>query len=319
MVHQPRTGYRRGVLGGAVSRTPVTVIGGGVSGLTCGVVLQEAGFQVRIVARERWRHTVSAVAAAMWYPYKAWPIDRVLAWSKRTYEVFAQLCDESKAVYMRDCVERFRSERPEPWWRSAVAHLAIGEREWQFSAPVVEMNVYLPYLERRFERAGGRIETGTVDRLDVAPLVVNCTGLASRVLASDREIVPVLGQVVYVKNPGLSLAILEDDHPEGVAYVIPRREDVVLGGTADEGRLDVTISEEVGQAILRRCTDLEPRLRGAEVLGMRAGLRPVRPSVRLERQQVARSIIVHDYGHGGAGMTLSWGCAEEVLELVRQA
>ncbi|HYX90559.1 MAG TPA: FAD-dependent monooxygenase, partial [Myxococcaceae bacterium] len=43
-----------------MSRTRVTVIGGGVSGLTCGVVLQEAGFQVRIVARERWPRTVSA-------------------------------------------------------------------------------------------------------------------------------------------------------------------------------------------------------------------------------------------------------------------
>jgi D-amino-acid oxidase len=307
------------VLGEDVSRTQVTIIGGGVSGLTCGVVLQEAGFEVRIVARERWPDTVSAVAAAMWYPYKAGPIDRVLAWSKRSYDAFAQLCRESDAVYMRDCAERLRGDRPEPWWRSAVATFVAEPREWRFSAPVTEMNVYLPYLERRFEQAGGSIESGTADRLDVAPLVVNCAGLGSRVLASDSEVMPVLGQVVYVKNPGLSLAILDEDHPDGLAYVIPRREDVVLGGTAEENRFEATISQEIGHAIIRRCIELEPSLRGAAVLGMRAGLRPVRPSVRVERQQVGRSIVIHNYGHGGSGMTLSWGCAEEVLKMVREA
>ncbi|HYX90247.1 MAG TPA: FAD-dependent oxidoreductase, partial [Myxococcaceae bacterium] len=192
-------------------------------------------------------------------------------------------------------------------------------RAWRFLAPVADMSVYLPYLERRFEEAGGAIETGTVERLEVAALVVNCTGLAARELAADAELVPVLGQVVYVRNPGLSVALLDEDHPEGMAYVIPRRDDVVLGGTAEEGRFDASVREEVGHAIVRRCTDLEPRLRGAEVLRMSAGLRPVRSSVRVERQQLGRSIVVHDYGHGGAGMTLSWGCAEEVLRLVREA
>ena len=297
----------------------VTVIGGGVSGLTCGVVLQEAGYQVRIVSRERWPQTVSAVAAAMWYPYKAWPIEHVLAWAKRSYEVFTQLFEECDGLYMRECIERFRGERADPWWRSAVDDFAVSSGEWRFSAPVAEMDVYLDYLERRFQRAGGRFEVGTVDRLDIAPLVVNCTGLGSRTLATDFELVPVLGQILCVSNPGLSQALLDEDHPGGITYVIPRREDVVLGGTAEENRFDATVSEEVGRAIMRRCFELEPRLRGAEMLRMQAGLRPVRPSVRLECERVGRSIVVHDYGHGGAGMTLSWGCAEEVLRLVREA
>jgi D-amino-acid oxidase len=49
-------------------------------------------------------------------------------------------------------------------------------------------------------------------------------------------------------------------------------------------------------------------------VGHRVGLRPVRPAVRLERE----GRVIHCYGQGGAGVTLSWGCAEEVRELVAQ-
>ncbi|WP_435742097.1 DNA polymerase Y family protein, partial [Nocardioides sp. SYSU DS0663] len=50
----------------------------------------------------------------------------------------------------------------------------------------------------------------------------------------------------------------------------------------------------------------------ARVLRTKVGLRPARPSVRLERQ----GRVVHCYGHGGAGVTLSWGCAEEVVTIL---
>jgi D-amino-acid oxidase len=50
------------------------------------------------------------------------------------------------------------------------------------------------------------------------------------------------------------------------------------------------------------------------VVAHRVGLRPVRPEVRLE----AVGRVIHCYGHGGAGVTVSWGCAEEVLGLVEQ-
>jgi D-amino-acid oxidase len=52
------------------------------------------------------------------------------------------------------------------------------------------------------------------------------------------------------------------------------------------------------------------------VLAERVGLRPFRKSgVRLERDQLRDGrAVIHNYGHGGGGFTLSWGCAREVLE-----
>ncbi|MGH8874637.1 MAG: FAD-dependent oxidoreductase, partial [Acidimicrobiia bacterium] len=69
----------------------VTVVGAGVIGLTCGVRLREAGVDARIVARELPDQTTSAAAAAVWYPYLAYPEGRVLAWGRRSLQVFEEL------------------------------------------------------------------------------------------------------------------------------------------------------------------------------------------------------------------------------------
>lgn len=61
-----------------------------------------------------------------------------------------------------------------------------------------------------------------------------------------------------------------------------------------------------------------PDLSDAAVIGSVAGVRPYRRGgVRLERDTLPDGRpIMHDYGHGGAGITLAWGCAEEVLALL---
>ena len=61
-----------------------------------------------------------------------------------------------------------------------------------------------------------------------------------------------------------------------------------------------------------RCAEVEPRLKGARIIGRRVGLRPTRPAVRLESELRGDTRVIHNYGHGGAGITLSWGCAREV-------
>jgi D-amino-acid oxidase len=103
-----------------------------------------------------------------------------------------------------------------------------------------------------------------------------------------------------------------DEHSENaLAYVLPRPDVTVLGGTAEEGDGDLTPRAETTRSILARTLKLAPELRDATYLGAAVGLRPARSEVRLERE----GRVIHDYGHGGSGFTLSWGCAEEVARI----
>ena len=308
------------------------VVGCGVIGLTTAIRLRESGLNVRIVTAALPTETTSSVAAALWYPYKAYPEDRVLYWGSRTFEVFEELAPiPESGVRMLQGVELWREPVPDPWWTTAVPsvrrctvdELPPGYRDGHaFVAPVIEMPVYLGYLLGRFTGIGGRIEQRALSSLEEAGesrVVVNCAGLGARRLVGDPSMVPIRGQIVRVFNPGLERFSLDEGNPEGVTYVVPRSDDCILGGTAEEGEWSTEPDPKTAANILRRCAALEPRLVGSRVLEHKVGLRPGRPEIRLEREDVAYSVPrVHNYGHGGSGVTLSWGCAEEALRLVRQ-
>jgi D-amino-acid oxidase len=295
----------------------VVVVGAGVVGLTCAVRVLEAGHRVDVVARDLPRETTSAVAAALWYPYRALPKDRVLSWSRTSYAVFDALADTDPecGVRMLPGTEVLRGPQPDPWWRDAVPGMELTRAVpagwtdgWSFTTPAVDMHVYLGWLADRIAALGGTITRLNLGALPTG-LVVNCSGLGARLLGSDRTVVPVRGQVVYVEQIGLDRWWLDNSGP---TYVVPRERDIVVGGTDVEGEWSRTPSPATAEDILARASRLVPELRGARVLRHKVGLRPVRPAVRLERV----GDVVHCYGHGGAGVTMSWGVADEVVTLV---
>lgn len=307
----------------------ITVVGAGVIGLTSAVRLLEAGHRVLVVTDRAPEETTSAVAAALWYPYLAFPAELVTAWSGRTYEVLCELALHEPAAGVRLCAGRelLAAPRPDPEWAGVVPDLRrltpaerMGHPDgWRFTAPVVDMPRHLTWLEREVVGAGGRIERRHLTDLGAErdrDIVVHCTGLGARDLVSDPTVRPVRGQVVLVTNPGLDEWVLDDTGDTGMTYVVPRTDTVVCGGTAEDGVDDLVPDPVVGARILRNARALVPALAGAQVVAHRVGLRPARPTVRLEREELANGAVVHNYGHGGAGVTLSWGCADEVVRLL---
>jgi D-amino-acid oxidase len=300
------------------------VVGAGVTGLSCAIRLREAGVAADVVAREPPDRTTSAVAAALWYPYRAFPRERVAAWSARGFEVLSGLAGVPGAgVRMRWGTELVIGAAEDPWWRGAVPTFGRTAEGYRFEAPVADMSVHLPWLVGRLQALGGSLEIaalGSLDEaLDRARVVVDCAGLGARELDGDRLLIPVRGQVVYVEQTGVDEWLLDQGDARRLVYVVPRERDVVLGGTAEEGAEDRTPDPAVAVAIRERCVAALPALAGARVLGTAVGLRPARAAVRLEAEPRAGGTVVHCYGHGGAGVTLAWGCADEVVALVTAA
>lgn len=309
----------------------VLVVGSGVSGLSCAHELARAGASVRIVARSLPPATTSNVAAAFWFPYFAFPRRRVLSWAARSWHRFASLAERGQAgVRMAEAVELLREPPPDrPWWEDAAVDVTEAPADWlppgfvagwKFVAPVVDTRRYLPWLIAQNEALGVTIERRELRTLDeaadLASIVVDCAGLGARELAPDADVQPIRGQLVQLKNPGLTRVLLDEADPERICYVVPRGDDVVCGGTTEPGVDDRAARPEDRETILQRCIALEPRLADATVLADVVGLRPGRSTVRVEAEQRNGTLVIHDYGHGGAGVTLSWGCAEDVAALV---
>ena len=133
----------------------------------------------------------------------------------------------------------------------------------------------------------------------------------------DPLVTPLRGQVVVARNPGIEEFFRHpSDGPEST-YVFPHGDVVLLGGTAEEGAWDLAPRPSATQRIMRDCAAVLPALRGAQIVAERVGLRPYRPDVRLEAEDLGDGrVLWHNYGHGGAGVTLAWGCARELASSI---
>lgn len=311
----------------------IIVVGCGVSGLSSGIRLLEAGHAVTIWARDLPPKTTSNIAAAIWYPYKAYPEERVAGWGQRTFEIFCELAQTpGTGVFLCSGVELLDEPAPDPWWRDCVRRFRRAATQelppgyaagYVFETTVVEMSIYLEYLMRRFRELGGKIIQQELHSLDEAlaecPVVVNCSGLGARFLAGDAALFPIRGQIVRVAPPPIRSFMLDEDNHgrRGVTYIVPRSTDCILGGTAEIGNWSLEPDPATAEAIVERCARLAPEVHKARVIEHLVGLRPGRHAVRLEAETpAAGGLVVHNYGHGGAGVTLSWGCAEEVAQII---
>jgi D-amino-acid oxidase len=310
-----------------VTATPdLAVVGAGVSGLTTAILAAEAGAKVVIRSAAAPGDTTSVLASAMVGPNLSPPDDPQHRWAAETLRMLTE--NTIPGVVERSGLLAARPAGAVPPGADQTPGFTLCAPDelpdgfgtgFRVRLPIVDMPVYLAYLRDRFLDAGGELVVRPVESLaeaaTVAPRVANCSGLAARTLVPDPEMQPVRGPKVLVTNPGIDTFFLEAPMTPVWAAILPHGDHVVLGGMqrVDE---DTTPDPEEEREILRRCAEIEPKLAGATVLEHRVGLRPGRPRPRVEAERRDGALVVHNYGHAGNGVMLSWGSAKDAVTLL---
>ncbi|XP_054286846.1 D-aspartate oxidase-like [Macrosteles quadrilineatus] len=318
----------------------IAVVGAGIVGLTTAAHIQSLlpQAQVTIIADKFNGDTTSDGAAGLLLPaanFRGPTFDITKDWIAYSYKYYEQLLQENCGVYE---ISGFMlsSVREEDVKNELMVGVAAEFRpathqellqypgNWKYGSFMTTLLIccrtFLPWLLERIKSRGATVVKRTVQDLKELSgsydVVVNCSGLQARWLCDDIHVAPIRGQIVKVKAPTVD-KFLFGDGPD--TYIIPNGDGLVsLGGTCQYNVWEPTVRAHDSVGIKARCSAILPSLQSAPVAWEWAGLRPYRHCVRVEPEWFGSSKVVHNYGHGGYGVTSAPGTARDAARLVLQ-
>ena len=269
-------------------------------------------------------------------------------WAEISWSHFNRLEREKCGVHRATWYELFDAVPRRPYYASVVDDFLEGPLDgsaaggamyvWTLGTFIIEMPLYMEWLRAEYSRLGGEIvirRLAVFDELE-EHVVFNCSGLGAKELTGDAELTPIGGQLLRLPPAKLTGAV-----GFGEYCIVPRSDGLIVGSLflpVEDGASSP--SEEVLAGGVRKLRDFLSTWTGT-ALGSAIGLtkemceqpeiervigvRPYRgPGARLERQRTDRrsktkrvnaaQSIYHDYGHGGSGVTFSWGCSQSSIE-----
>ncbi|GAB6022028.1 hypothetical protein CHUAL_006178 [Chamberlinius hualienensis] len=313
----------------------VAVVGGGVIGISSAlaVVQRVPNLSLTVIAESFSPDTTGDGAAGLWMPYLLGKGLKQLTseWAKQTFSFLQDLFlsdAESTGISLVTGYAFDDEDEVDLFWKDLVLGLSpmssnelnlVGaSKGFKFTTFITECRKLLPYLMKKLEAHGVTFIKRKLNSLDDIvndyDVIINCPGVKASLLVQDADVHPIRGQIVKVSAPWVKMFMINQDN-----YIIPNSEFVVLGGTHQRGNWNLEPNPEDRKHIMEGCTKILPSLKNARVVGEWVGLRPGRSQVRLEVQKIKEfpsKLVVHNYGHGGSGVTVFWGCAQHVARLV---
>jgi D-amino-acid oxidase len=304
----------------------VAVIGAGISGLSCAYELAKRDVAITIFAEQFTPYITSNKAAAFWFPYHIRNDNRGIEWCRRSYDFYKLLsANTDTGISMHRLVKMIDKKVVDPdisWldFMPEKLYRVMDKQEltdpyiagFEVTVPLIETQVFLPWMMQTLREQDVKFVQQKITSFDMLAqydCIINCSGLGARELCNDDEVYPARGQVALL-SPQPDLPIFIDNEPP--LYMVPRKDAIIIGGTMEEHVWEMQTVDETLQDIQQKIAVVFPCIKDVPIVGSWAGLRPCRNTIRLERE----GNIIHNYGHGGSGFTLAWGCANDVIELL---
>ncbi|CAD6190677.1 unnamed protein product [Caenorhabditis auriculariae] len=319
----------------------VAILGTGIIGISTALAIQENCPKVKVTAitKDLSPNLTSDVAAGLIKPYYCSDDEeKIISWTKATISRIQTFMREfpGTGAELMSGYHFSREVEPIPFWSRVVRNFRVMSSEeieevtgkscyktgFFYTTWYLEPTAYISYCQKKFLANGGIIRQENIENLDHIgqnfEIIVNCTGLGSRKLFNDTTVYPVRGQIIRVRCPQVKHFFNDDDF-----YALLNGDCVILGGTTDVNNWDTTVNEETARRIFEGNVGVFKSLSKSTILSHHVGLRPARPQVRLEAcfettPSGQKRQVIHNYGHGGSGITLHWGCALEVAKLVEE-